>query len=122
MQAEQSVVDVAEAPDEVVEEDGAEDEVKDAVPYHLLRGRDDVAALGAAPRDRVEHGDEGDEACAAHVAGAYAQPCIERCARAMAEEDGPIVMMSVTEKGGMYQIAHQMYMSAATPRVKKPHL
>ena len=38
VEAKEAVVDGAEAPDKVVEEDGAKEKVEDAVPDHLARG------------------------------------------------------------------------------------
>lgn len=89
-QAERGHVDGAEVEEEGEEEDGAGDEVEDAVPDHLARRRDDVRALGARPADRVEHEQEREGGGGADVAAAYGTTCCEGRASAMAEQDGPV--------------------------------
>lgn len=52
-EAEQGVVDAADVEEQEGEEQGPGEEIEDAVEDHLGCGRDDVAALRAAPGDRV---------------------------------------------------------------------
>lgn len=89
MEAKRAVVNVAQAPNEVEQEERAQEEVEDAVPDHLAVYGDDVSTLGAAPCDRVNQGDERDEACTAHEAAADACTGAEGRARAVTQEGCP---------------------------------
>lgn len=68
LEAEALVVDSAELEEEEEEEDGAGDHVQDAVPDHLGRRGDDIAALGQGPADGVGEEHEGQEARGHEVA------------------------------------------------------
>lgn len=90
VQSKRRIVDVPKSPDEVEQEQGAEDEIEDTVENHFARRRDDVPAFGHTPCDRVEHRDEGDEGGAAHEAGAHACAAVEGAATAVHQEHVPI--------------------------------
>ena len=89
LEAEGFVLDVADAEDEDEEEDGAEEEVENAVPDHLGGGRDDVGTLRTGPGNRIEEREEDDEPRTADVARAHAVAGVEPGAGAVSEKDGP---------------------------------
>lgn len=93
LEAERVVVDRVEAEEEEEQEDGAGEDVEDAVPDHLGRGADGVAALGARPADGVGDEHEGEVACGLDVAGAEGTAGGEGGRGALDEEDVP-------ERGG----------------------
>ena len=89
-EAELGVVGVGEVPKEEEQEDGADEEVEDAVPDHLGRVRDNVAALGARPGDRVCNEQEGEKAGTADVRGAQDAAAGECSTSTVEEEYNPI--------------------------------
>lgn len=89
VEAKRAVVNVTQAPHEVEQEERAQEEVEDAVPDHLAVHGDDVSTLGAAPRDRVNQGDERNEARTAHEAAADACTGAEGRAGAVTQESCP---------------------------------
>ena len=89
LEAERLVVDGVEAPEEEEQEDGAGDDIEDAVPDHLARRGDDVRALRQGPADRVGEEHEGEEGRGLDVARAEGTPCGEGAAGAMHEQDVP---------------------------------
>lgn len=76
--------------DEEEEENWAGEDVQDAVPDHLGRVRDDVAALGARPADRVRDKHECEEARRAQIAGTQDTASPEGRRRALQEEGVPM--------------------------------
>ena len=90
VEAERVVVDAAELPEEEAEEDGACEDIEDAVPDHLGGDGDDVAALSARPGDRVGNQHEREVACSEVVAPADNTASCEARGRRLPEDDGPI--------------------------------
>jgi len=105
-EAEGAVVHAAEAVEEEEQEDGAREEVEDAVPDHLARGAcnasrvsmgqiscdrdgrrtDDVGALRAGPGDGVDEPDHGEEAGTAGVRRAQTRAAEERRGAGVCEQ------------------------------------
>ena len=90
LEAKRGVVDRAQLEEEEEEEHGAGDDVEDAVPDHLARGRDDVRALGQRPADRVREKHEGEEGGREEVALAEGAVRGEGRAGAVEQQDVPV--------------------------------
>lgn len=89
LEAKGGVVYATEFPEEDEQEEGAGEDVEDAVPDHLGGNGDNVSALSAAPGDGVGDEHEGEEARADEVAGAQDGAGSEGRAGCVPEEDVP---------------------------------
>jgi hypothetical protein len=83
------VVNGTELPEEQKQEDRAGENVEDAVPDHLKRDRDNVAALGTSLRGRVGDQHEGQVACTDEVPDAKGAADGEGTVGCVPEEDKP---------------------------------